>query len=181
MTRFTLIGAAVLLALVLLVPAFALSTAPSSYNPYNHGAVLDRQLPPAPAQAPVRHTGSRVFLLLASLTALAGVTVTYAYPVTGTVAPTVAQARHCNALTAKVVFADGDTTATITHNWQESTTALAELSPWCRVYNDTLGTALPYLSFVLTDSVSVALLKAAGNGTGGTFVVILERPHSIVR
>jgi len=112
-------------------------------------------------------------------------TVTYAFPVAGTTPPTAAQAFNCNSLTANVTFLDADTTALITHNWGLTTAQLNNLWPWADFYPSALGTATVaiYMSLALTNSVAVTLNKAttgAGTGVGATWVVILERPHSMI-
>lgn len=109
-------------------------------------------------------------------------TVTYAYPVSGTVAPTIAQALGCNSLTCQVQCSDADTTAVITHNWQLTTAQLNSLFPFIGWYENAggAGTALAQLSFALTNSVSVTVTKASATGSGGTYTVILQRPFSEV-
>lgn len=105
-------------------------------------------------------------------------TVTYAYPVAGTVAPTILQALGCNMLTAQVVTNDADTTAVFTHNWQLSTAQLNNLWPLVSYTLNAPGTAAPLLSFALTNSIAVTMTKNSLVGTGGTFTVVLLRPFS---
>lgn len=107
-------------------------------------------------------------------------TITYAHPVAGATAPTAAQASRFNLLTCKVLMADADTQAVITHNWRVSTAKLAKLFPLACVYTETPGTAAAILSIKHTNSVAVTLTKDTAVGSGGTFVVVLHRPHSIV-
>jgi hypothetical protein len=107
-------------------------------------------------------------------------TVTYAYPVSGTVAPAIAQALGCNMLTCQIQTSDADTTATITHNWQLTTAQLNNLWPTIKAYISSAGTASPLLSWALTNSVSVTMTKVSSVGTGGTIVLILERPFSAI-
>ena len=112
-------------------------------------------------------------------------TITYAYPVVGTVPPTAAQAFNANMLTANVTFLDADTAALITHNWNLSLAQGSNLWPVANVYASSLGTATVSLglSLALTNSVAVTLSKAAtsaGSGVGATFVVVLQRPNSII-
>lgn len=111
-------------------------------------------------------------------------TVTYAYPATGTVPPTVVQTgpNGDNMVTAQIGFVDADTTAVVTHNWQSPLSDTTFLFPTIKVYLNTVGTAgAPVLTWALTNSVSVTATKVAGAGTGGTLTVVLERPHSMVR
>lgn len=121
--------------------------------------------------------------MLAATSLIAGaVTVTYAYPVAGTVAPTVAQAAAENMLTATVVIgADTDTTALVTHNWQLTTAQLA--NNWPIVIGPTpnvVGTAYCSIAVVLTNSVAITLNKGNVAGSAGTYLITLLRPHSII-
>lgn len=108
--------------------------------------------------------------------------VTYAFPTAGTVAPTVAVMKKNQMLTAQIGFADADTTAVVTHNWQNSLAEGTDLFPLIEVYFNTLGTAgYPLLTWAITNSVSVTVTKGTGAGTGGTATVILRRPFSMDR
>lgn len=111
---------------------------------------------------------------------MAVATVTYNFPVAGATAPTVAQAAGCNSLTCQVNMADADTTGTITHNWQLTTAQLANLWPLISVRGQDSGTGSPVLSFALTNSVAVTVTKQTNAGSGGTYVVTLLRPHSMI-
>lgn len=111
------------------------------------------------------------------------VTVTYTWPVQGTVPPSVATMRKHQVEIAQVNFGDADTTALVTHNWQSPLsdygTALFPMISW---YAETVGTAgLPVVSFALTNSVAVTVTKAAGAGTGGTIVAEFWRLFSMER
>jgi hypothetical protein len=75
-------------------------------------------------------------------------------------------------------MADTETTTTLTHNWKLSTNAQALLYPFIIWYWTTAGTAL--ISFALTDSSTVTITKLSGTGSGGTFNVILMKPHTII-
>jgi len=109
-------------------------------------------------------------------------TVTYAHPVSGTTAPTAAQAARANSLTAQVNFADGDTVATVTHNWQLSAANLAKQYPFVQWYWQTAGTAVCTLQVALTNSVAVTVTKlSTAAGTGGTLCVVLQRPYSTIQ
>jgi hypothetical protein len=112
-------------------------------------------------------------------------TITYQFPVSGTVPPTLTQAFNSNMLTATVVFADADTTALITHNWNLSLAQGTDLFPVCIVNPSALGTATVAVGVTIgaNNSVSVAIGKAAtsaGTGVGATYVVTLLRPHSMI-
>lgn len=115
-------------------------------------------------------------------------TVTYTYPVAGTVAPTTAQMLNANIVIAKVNMADADTTATITTNFGNSqplpppaTTDVASLFPLISVYQLNSGTAYPLITFALTDSNTVTMTKSTAAGGGGTVVVQLMRPNTLIR
>jgi|SRR5215469_4895576 len=108
------------------------------------------------------------------------VTITYQLPSAvagGTVAPTAAQAFYANTVGCQLSMADTDTTATITHSWGLTTTQSAQLQPFVITYLQTPGTAVPILSFSLAAN-TVVVTKATGAGSGGTYVVILQRPFS---
>jgi hypothetical protein len=96
----------------------------------------------------------------------------------GITAPTKAQAVQVQAVVALVAMADTDTTATITHNMNISTAGLAAQQPYISHYISTPGTALPLLSFALTDANTVTVNKTSLTGSGGTYTVIIRRPYS---
>lgn len=123
-------------------------------------------------------------------------TVTYAYPVAGSTAPTLAQmngnSSH-NILTGTINFADADTTAAITHSFGnlgtgqgEGSTESTKFFPVVILNPQTLGTAtgtvVPQFSYQYTSSVVLTVTKGGlGNGTGGTYVFQLLRPGSVSR
>lgn len=109
--------------------------------------------------------------------------VTYAWPVTGSVAPSPAVMKRHQTLNAQVGFADADTTAVITHNWGSPLSDYGTaLFPIPKFYMSTVGTAgLPVLTFALTNSNVITITKVAGAGTGGTAVVTVERLFSELR
>jgi hypothetical protein len=107
-------------------------------------------------------------------------TVTYAYPVSGTTAPTATQSAAVNSLTAQVNFGDGDTTATVTHNWGLTTAQANNQWPWVDYYWQNPGTATCTLQIALTNTNAITVTKSNTSvGTGGTICVVLQRPHSI--
>lgn len=127
--------------------------------------------------APDLGTVSRV---LAGGCLLFGVTVTYAYPVSGITAPTASLMKHRSLLTVVVIMADGDATADVTHNWGLSVAELADLFPIITWEYVTPGAAATVLTFArLTNKITIT--KAAGVGSGSTFAVTLMRPHTIIR
>jgi hypothetical protein len=75
---------------------------------------------------------------------------------------------------------DTDTTVVVTHNWRLSTAKLAKLFPLVSIYWTLPGTAAAIVSVALTNSLAVTITKVSATGSGGTFTVILQRPHSIV-
>ena len=118
---------------------------------------------------------------LTGLSLLAGTaTIIQTYPLAATF-PTAAQAFYNNTQISRVVMADGDTTAVLTHNWMLSAAQLAAFLPLIQYYIqalDSAGVTYPILSFALTDSNTVTITKAAVTGSGGTYVVSMQRPLS---
>ena len=138
---------------------------------------------------PVAHHGGAVVFLLGSLLGVAGVVVTYCWPVQGIVGPTQAQASQVSIQTALVQLLDGDTQALFTHNWGSSNGLLAAsfpsfLFPIIICEQVLQGNAVATLQVSLTFSVAntnvVVINKATGTGSGGTFIVALLRPHSFI-
>ena len=116
-------------------------------------------------------------------------TITYAFQTgasglsvtTGTTPPTALQALSANRVSAVINCADADTATLITHNWNLSVNELALLQPDIIFYATTLGTALPFISFALTNSVAITLTKTSLVGTGGTYNIVLYRPTTLSR
>lgn len=116
-------------------------------------------------------------------------TVTYAFQTgssgsvvtTGTTPPTLLQALSANRISAVIACLDADTATLITHNWNLSTNELSLLQPDIIFYATTLGTALPLVSFALTNSVAITLTKTSLVGTGGTYNIVLYRPTTLSR
>lgn len=112
-------------------------------------------------------------------------TITYAFysasgvVTTGTTPPTVAQSLLANRLAAVIACADADTATLITHNWNLSTNELSALEPDIIFYATTIGTAIPLVNFALTNSVAITMTKTSLAGSGGTFNIVLYRPHTI--
>lgn len=121
---------------------------------------------------------------LGSMAALFGVvTVTYLKPATGTVAPTAAQVSPStlNTVVAQLVCADADTTATITHNLNILIADQNLGFPRITAYLNGAGTFPVSLAFTQgTNSITVAKPSTAA-GSAGTWVVIIDRPHSFIR
>jgi len=115
--------------------------------------------------------------MVTALTMLAGSTVIQTYPIAGTF-PTSAQAFYNNTQINRVVMADADTVAVLTHNWMLSTAQLAAFLPIISFYIENIGATYPPVSFALTDSNTVTMNKTATTGSGGTYVVTMARPLS---
>jgi hypothetical protein len=122
------------------------------------------------------HVSIRGFLAFVSALGIIGSTVTYLDPSTS--APTRAQAANVQSQTATVNFSDADTTATITHNFNSSTAALAALRPWVILYGTSVGTAYPALSWALGANTLVITKGNTTTGSGGTYNVVIKRPFS---
>ena len=124
------------------------------------------------------HVSVTGFLAFISSLGIIGSTVTYLGPGSGTTAPTAAQASNVQSMSATVNFADADTTATITHNFNSSTAALAALRPCVSLYCASGGTAYPALSWALGANAVVITKGNTTTGSGGTYNVVIQRPHS---
>jgi hypothetical protein len=124
------------------------------------------------------HVSIQGFLAFVSAMGIIGSTVTYLGPGSGTTAPTTTQAANAQSLAATVNFGDADTTATVTHNFQSSAAALAALRPWVQIYAASAGTAYPALSWALGANAVVITKGNTTTGSGGTYNVIIQRPHS---
>ena len=112
------------------------------------------------------------------------VTVTYTYPVSGTVPPTAAQAAAVNQVNAVVVWGtDADTTATITHDLALAANDPGSLFPLVVIngHSSGMGTAAYTVTVTKTATNAVVLTKAAVAGSTSTLDVAILRPHSIVR
>ena len=111
-------------------------------------------------------------------------TITYAYPVAGTTAPTLLQALGCNAVTATLNWSDSETSAAIVHNFKLSAAQLANLFPFVsvNVRSDSTTTLQPTTGYTvaLTDSSTVTIGKTTVVGTQGTLIVVIQRPFSEV-
>jgi hypothetical protein len=104
--------------------------------------------------------------------------VTYADPVSGASAPSAAVASASQSLTATVTFADGDTQATVTHNWGLTTAQLNKLRPWIHHYYTTSPTVFSQLAFALSTNAVTINKNSTATGSGGTLNVVIQRPWS---
>lgn len=112
------------------------------------------------------------------------VVVTYAFPVSGVTAPTAVQASQVPTQTAQVFFADTDTQAVVTHNWGLPASFPGFLFPEC-IMTKSLGggsdsSFATGFTFGLTNTNSITINKLSiGTGSGGTYNLVLRKPHSV--
>ncbi len=110
---------------------------------------------------------------------------------TGTNPPTALQASKITTIVATVFLDTSDTTVTVTHNWALPQLDQQLLFPLTFITPNVLGaqgTAVtnPGVSVTLptpstTPANTVTVNKAGtGTGTGGTFNIVLLRPHTIM-
>jgi hypothetical protein len=110
-------------------------------------------------------------------------TISYLKPNTGFTAPTAAQVSvsTLNTVVAQVAFADADTTGTITHNLGVSLADLALGFPRLTTYLTSGGTFPVTLAYAQTVNTITITKPSTAVGSAGTWVVIIDRPHSFVR
>ena len=106
-------------------------------------------------------------------------TINYLYPGSGTTGPTVAQARVAPIQTVQVTFADGDTTVTLSHNYNLDTTALNRGCPLVDVEPISGTNTLYTITAKGTSTVTIGKASTAG-GSGGTVQFDIQNPHSIL-
>jgi hypothetical protein len=105
------------------------------------------------------------------------------YQVSTTTAPTAAQAYYIQALKVLLTAGDADTTCTITTNFNLSAAEQTNLYPDISYIpnKDSLGTVAPVLLFTATTN-TITLVKAnTVAGSGGSYLVTISRPSTIVR
>lgn len=122
--------------------------------------------------------------------------ITYAYPVVGSTAPTLAQMQNYNLLAGTVQMGDTDTVAVIVHSFgnlsasqaqgtpngsTESTSFFPIPSVVAEAYGTATSTVSQQFAWAWTSSVSMTLTKVSAGNTGGTFVFQIGRPVSIER
>jgi hypothetical protein len=132
------------------------------------------------------HHGAAWVFIIGSLAGLAGtVVVTYAWPVQGTTPPTIAQAKKCSIQSALIQMADADTQAAFTHNWGVPASFPSYFLPIVIMGLQAQANPASTLALALTTGVTntnvVFINKVSSVGSGGTFVVHLLRPHSLIR
>lgn len=99
--------------------------------------------------------------------------ITYAYPVSGTVAPTAIQSSVVNTVTATVAFADADTTATVTHNFGFTTYAIGRLYPFVILDKIGDGTAPGFTVISKTSNTVVITKESTAVGSNGSFDIAI--------
>jgi hypothetical protein len=111
-------------------------------------------------------------------------TVTYTHPVAGVTAPTALQAMNAQAVIADIIAsADGDTVATVTHNFATSVADLAKGFPLV-ILTPTLSQALTALSAwtvttKTTNAITLTKLTSTGSGNASPqLTVAILRPWS---
>ncbi len=80
---------------------------------------------------------------------------------------------------------DAETFAQFTHNWGLPASFPSFLWPVIIYRQSDIGvgpsTQLAALTFAIANTNVVTVLKVAGLGNGGSFIVTLMKPHSLVR
>lgn len=109
--------------------------------------------------------------------AMGTATINYKYPVSASIAPTAQQVYGLGIVTAQVNFGDTDASAVVTHNFGLSANELADLFPAVIVDPTAGGTTFPQFTYTKATN-AVTINKASTSGTGGTFDVIILRPHT---
>lgn len=95
----------------------------------------------------------------------------------GTTPPTAAQAFYMNQLVVQLTAGDGDTTCSITHNWNLSAAQQTGFRPNISYVPGpgSTGTLMPILAFTWsTNAVTVAKISAVGSQ--GIYICTLNRP-----
>jgi hypothetical protein len=115
---------------------------------------------------------------------LGTVTVTYFYPVAGTVAPTQAVMAQHNVLVAQVFMDTSDTVATVTHNFNLAATTTSgpprttDLFPEVNLNFNNLSTALPFMTITSPPGANtVGLNKTNLAASSCTVTVYIHRPY----
>ena len=114
------------------------------------------------------------------------VVITYLFPTGAANAtpPTAIQASQVPTQTAQVFFADTDAQAVVVHNMQLGPSAPFFLFPEI-IMTKSLGggsdsSFATNFTFVLTNTNSITINKlSVGTGSGGTYNLVIRRPHSI--
>lgn len=105
--------------------------------------------------------------------------VTYIFPVAGATAPTAAQMAHYSTVIADVVYAAGDTVATVTHNMNVANATGALGVPEITLTPLAVGSAavVAFAAFSTVNAITVDKNSTSAN-TGLTVRVQIKRPHT---
>jgi len=114
------------------------------------------------------------------------VTVTYEFFITnnlqsGTVPPTAAQAQNEDMCNFVLNWADSDTTATVTHNWNLSAAEQQALLPIVSVLPTQSNTGTTVVALTANGTNTITIGKGANAGSGGTYNGYMLRPNSLIR
>jgi hypothetical protein len=99
----------------------------------------------------------------------------------GTTPPTLAQAQNEGMLNVQLNWADADTTATLTHNWNFSAAEQTALLPIVDIFPTQSNTQTTVVAVTAQGTNSVTVGKGANAGSGGTYVIQMLRPNSLIR
>jgi hypothetical protein len=127
-----------------------------------------------------------VWIFKYGLVAFGAVTTTYNFfqagiLQTGTTAPTLAQAQNEGMLNVQLNWADADTTATLTHNWNYSAAEQTALLPIVDIFPTQTNTQTTVVAVTAQGTNSITVGKGANAGSGGTYVIQMLRPNSLIR
>jgi hypothetical protein len=103
-------------------------------------------------------------------------TINYIYPGSGTVPATGPQASECSRQVVQVLLDTPDTIFVVTHNYNFNTLALARLCPHVIITPEGAASGVLGIQARVANEIDVACAIT----TGGTFELMLDRPHSIL-
>jgi hypothetical protein len=116
------------------------------------------------------------------------VVLTYEYPVTAgsTTPPTAAQMLGANILTVQINCSDADTTAIITHNWNLSVQEQGWIRPVIIETRTASNGTGGLTTYTIPDTTTgpantVTWNKTSAAGSGGTFIITLLRPTTLMQ
>ena len=146
------------------------------------------------AHTPGSHAsvGSQIVTALFALAVLGGTTVFYSYPavpggtpaatLNTTTGPSAAQATQFASLSCKFQMTDTETSCTFTHNWALTGTETNMFYP-VPIINGlaNLGTAGATFFSITYAPNTIVLTKGNQTGSGGTYTVVMFKPHTGIR
>jgi hypothetical protein len=127
------------------------------------------------------------FFMKYGFIALGTVTATYNFfnpggtLTSGTTPPTTAQALNENMCNVNLNWADADTTATLTHNWNLSTAEQSALLPIVSIFPTASNTGTTVVAVTAQGTNAITVGKLGNAGSGGTYVVQMLRPNTLIR